>query len=482
MTNGGAAPLQVEATVQRARTAAISWRETLLPLRLEPLGRFRQTLTQTAASLAQQVATDRQCSEEEVFTSEIIPLADAIRYLECHAPQILKSTSPLGKNPLWLGKVQSTIGRAPLGIVLVVAPSNYPLFLPGTQVIQALAAGNAVLLKPAPAAESSQREFVERLWKAGIPEDVLQLLPSTPQAAHDAIHSGVDLIIATGSTETGQSLMRTAAETCTPSLMELSGLDSVHLLPDAPLEIAAQCLHFALSLNIGRTCIAPRRIYAYGRETQLQFEQILSSLPLQEPSPLLEKAMVPLNSALDQGASLIMGSINGSSACTPLVLKDVPEDSALWQDDHFSSIAVIKQVHDENAALQEEARCPFQLASSIFSASRQRAEDLAHRLPASTVTINDIVVPTADPRIPFGGSGNSGFGVTRGQDGLLALTRPKTTMYRSPSATRLHLNRPSPSASFFGHLLTFFHAPNTLRRLRSLAAILKEPKGPDRER
>ena len=204
------------------------------------------------------------------------------------APQRLSTHT----RPFWLRRVTAETRREPLGVVLIIAPANYPLFLPGVQALQALAAGNAVLWKPAPGGMAAAEALRDVLVGCGLDPALLQLLDESPQAAVDAIAAGVDKVFLTGSAATGTAVLYQLAAHLTPAVMELSGCDAVFVLPGAEVERTVAALAFGLRLNGSATCMAPRRLFLVGDHpglvpALLDAVQASSSvaLPVAHPGP-----------------------------------------------------------------------------------------------------------------------------------------------------------------------------------------------------
>ena len=201
----------------------------------------------------------------DTLVSEVLPLAEACRFLEREARWILAPQRlSTHTRPFWLRRVTAETRREPLGVVLIIAPANYPLFLPGVQALQALAAGNAVLWKPAPGGMAAAEALRDVLVGCGLDPALLQLLDESPQAAADAIAAGVDKVFLTGSAATGTAVLSQLAAHCTPAVMELSGCDAVFVLPGAAVDRAAAALAFGLRFNGSATCMAPRRLFLVG--------------------------------------------------------------------------------------------------------------------------------------------------------------------------------------------------------------------------
>ncbi len=251
-------------TIASARAAQSSWGATPVKERLRTLRKFRHALAESAEDLASMVPCELpgslHRSVADTLVSEVLPLAEACRFLEREAAGILAPRQPGNSSrPFWLRGVVTEIHRGPLGLVLIIGPSNYPLFLPGAQALQALAAGNAVLWKPAPGGSAAARATRLLLVAAGIDASLVHILDESPSTATSAIRHGVDKVFLTGSEASGRAVMRELAETLTPSVMELSGCDAVFVLEGADLNKAVEALVFGLRFNGSATCMAPRR-------------------------------------------------------------------------------------------------------------------------------------------------------------------------------------------------------------------------------
>jgi acyl-CoA reductase-like NAD-dependent aldehyde dehydrogenase len=411
----------VTRAVDAARRAQQRWASAPLRQRLRALKALRHRIASAGAELANAVASPNRTPAEKL-ASEVIPLADAIRFLERDAERLLRPKR-FGRRgrPMWLGRVDLEVRREPFGIVLIVSPSNYPLLLASVQAVQALAAGNAVLVKPAPG-HSAPLRMLRTLLD---PEPGLfELLDEDASSVDAAVRAGVDKVVFTGSAENGAAVLSNLAPHLIPATMELSGHDAVFVCDDADLDLVARSVAYGLALNGGATCIAPRRVFA-PRAMAADLERRLSSL---------------VNFA-------------GGDARAPAAVSIVP-------------------VADVEQALALDAECPYALGASIFG-SREASARVAARVNAGCVVINDVIVPTADPRLPFGGRGRSGFGVTRGAEGLLEMTRVKAVSTRTGSF-RPHLAPPHPlDAELFRHYLAAAHGESFAARVRGAFDVIR---------
>ena len=389
--------------ISEVRAAQLVWARKDIRQRLQIVKRLRRLMAGHAEVLGAIVAAVRYRPIEEKLISEILPLADACKFLERESAKIL-APQKFGRRgrPLWLFDCEFEIQRQPFGVVLVVGPKNYPLFLPAVHALQALVAGNAVLIKPAPGTDSVSAAFVSLAREAGIDQSLLVLLPEDEQNVDDAIRAGVDKVVFTGSSKNGRGLLEKLAATNTPAVMELSGEDAVIVLADADTDLVVRALIFGTQLNGGETCIAPRRLIVE--------ESVANEL---------------------------------SARCSAAGVSNIH-----WQ-----------QVRDAETALMFANASDYGLGASIFSRDVTKARQLAARLKTGFVTINDLIVPTADPRMPFGGIKASGFGITRGASGLLEMTFSHVVSIRRGKFSR-HLDWPTRGNSqLFNAYLQLAHGP-----------------------
>jgi acyl-CoA reductase-like NAD-dependent aldehyde dehydrogenase len=476
---------EIESALEAADIAQQTWAAEVVRHRLNKIGKVASEIaTHYARFLA---AIDRpNSSDADKLASEVLPLADACRSTAKTGRRVLAPHSiSFMQGAWWLGRVSVNVNREPWGTVLILGPSNYPLFLPGVQVIQALAAGNAAIVKPAVGGSRAMETLKQCLIACDIPADLLQILPENIEAGQIAMRCGVDKVILTGSIQTGRAVLKELAETLTPSTMELSGCDAMFILPNADLDRAVAALLYALQLNGGATCIAPRRVFVT-QGTLPNFVESLSKRfhesPCRSftvPAPAAKIALKCIEQALAQGAEVLLGELPKSKTTSnitsmqPVILRGVTPQMEIARTDIFAPVACILEVADMSAALAADRLCPYGLAASVFG-TKTFAEHWAERIPAGCVVINDTIVPTADPRVSFGGYDQSGWGVTRGSSGLLEMTRPKTICTRHGKWLP-HLDpQTSQDEKTLALLLQLFHASGIRARLRALREIIRQ--------
>lgn len=461
-----------------ARAAQKSWASTPMTQRLQIVRRFRHQLGESSLSWAEAARGPFATEVGEALCAQVIPLADACRFVERKARRILRRER-LGwrGRPLWLQGVEAEITREPYGVILIIGAANYPLFIPGVQVLQALVAGNGVVLKPGRGGAVAALALLDGWRAAGLPTGLLQVLPDTVEAGQAALQERFDKVVFTGGWTAGQEVAKRLVEHLVPSTMELSGCDAVFVREDADLDRVARALSFGLRWNGGATCIAPRRVFvSQGRLEQLEAHLLrhLSDVP-ERPLHVSQAVRLRpmLEAALSQGATLLAGTMaEDGTTGAPLVLSGAQPSMELLRADIFAPILSLIPVKHDAHALEANRMCPFALGASVFGQDRRGALALAREVNAGVVTVNDLIVPTADPRLPFGGRGWSGFGVTRGAEGLLEMTVPKVTSVRQGRFSP-HLEKcTATDLQLFQQYCTFIHGSSWRHRWSAVCGLV----------
>lgn len=458
----------LQAALRQARTAQAAWAALPLAKRLEPVARLRARLAREPEALAEIVAAEIGKTRFEAIGSEILPAAEACRFLLKRAPAILAPRGETLRGTLpFTGR--AVVRRVPWGVVAILVPWNYPLYLCASPALHALVAGNAVALKASPRARQTVQALGEWLWEAGIPRDLLAVLDSSDETGRELAASPlIDRIVFTGSSRTGRSILAAAAASLVPATVELSGCDAAFVLSDASLELAADGLSFGLRLNAGRTCVCPRSIFVE-EPVAARFIGLFSAklsarklLAPMDPQTLREA---------DELAAKLSGagaqSLNGRSpgdAERAVIVAGGAEALAVAQG-NFVPAAVVARVAGIQEALRLEGASPYALGASIYTRSAERAWDLAERLRAGMVTINESVTAAGEAALPFGGCGESGYGVRGGEEGLLEMTRPQTLAFARGSF-RPHHAAGTEAEGFIRALLRARHSGNFFSRAK----------------
>lgn len=470
-----------------SRRVQQQWSERPLAERLRLIRRVRERIVACCDALCGAVAEDLGKPAVETLACEILPWAEACRFLERRAAAILRPRRvSFRETPLWLWGQRDTVYRRPRGIVGIIGTWNYPIYLNGVQIVQALTAGNAVWWKPSEVAPRTADALWELLHEVGFPAGLLARLPATREAGRVLTEGDVDHVVFTGHAETGRVIAANLGRRLISSTLELSGCDALFVLEDADLELAAKAVCFGIRLNAGQTCLAVRRVFV-ARPVYAEFLRHLEPLLAAEPPLRLalarqrDQAEQLIAEAVAQGARLLGDSASrraDSDPCLmpPILVADASPEMALCREATFAPVAAVIPFDRLDEAVEAQNLCPYALGASVFTRNAAAARRIAARLRTGSVCINDVIAPTAHPATPFGGSRASGWGVTQGAEGLLELTVPQVLSQRRGS-WRPHFDPPGTSRftsrSMLEALLRWQHAGTWRQRWGALGDLVR---------
>lgn len=484
--------------ISSCRQQQEAWASLPVRQRLRPVRAFRRLLVREGDRLSRTVVTDMGKRFEEAL-GEVLGLAEACRFLECEAGRLLRPRPvPRRHRPLWLWGQHDTVYRQPRGVVGIIGTWNFPILLNGTQILQALAAGNGVAWKPSELAAGSAAMLFGLLEEAGFPKHLVHLLEPTREAGRDLAESDVDHVVFTGSDATGRQLASRLGQRLVSSTLELSGCDAMFVMEDADVPLAAKAAWFGSTLNRGQTCLAVRRAFVhysiYGAFIDALRPLAAAALPVSlAMASQVQQAEELVALALADGARLLEGSQpvaltrqsgegRPGNLCPVRVVLDAPPDTAVCTQATFAPLMAVFPFDTVEEALRLNALCPFGLGASVFTRDVAGAARLAARLRVGVVTVNDVVVPTAHPATPLGGRGASGWGVTQGAEGLLEMTMPQVVSlcgshYR-PHYEPVGTTWMSRAEALRG-LLEWGHGATICLRLGGLWRLLRAPRTPE---
>jgi acyl-CoA reductase-like NAD-dependent aldehyde dehydrogenase len=473
-------------TTDQCRLRQAEWENLPFTQRLRPVRAFRHLLVENATPLCEAVGSDIGKPHDEALAGELLPLAEACRFLERNARSLLRPRHvSAGSRPLWLWGQKDQVFRRPRGIVGIIGTWNYPVFLNGVQILQALTAGNGVIWKPSELGHSSARVLTNLLDQAGYPAGLFQGLPATREAGSDLANAAIDHVVFTGSSTTGRKLAETLGRRLISSTMELSGCDAMFVLEDADLALAAQAAWFSATANRGQTCISSRRAFVHRRLYAPFIQRLKAFAESAAPITLALEAQVEqademVHEAIAQGGTAFPtfeGAATNGDPLTfrPTVVFDAQPNMAICQDASFAPIIAVLPFDEIDDALQMDAACTYGLGASVFG-SMSRAAGLASRLRVGMVAINDVIAPTAHPATPFGGRKESGWGVTQGAEGLLEMTVPQVISIKRGRFRPHYMaatGKPFLSAQGFQGMLEWGHAATFGQRFAGLRRLIR---------
>lgn len=340
------------------------------------------------------------------------------------------------------GETRAVLNYRPIGVVGGIGPWNWPLMITIWQIAPALRMGNTIVLKPSANTTLSVLALVE-IINTTLPEGIVQIIAANRGVgAAMNTHPGIDKITFTGSTSAGKKIAASAADTLKRLTLELGGNDAGIVLDDADPQAIAEGLFWGAFLNTGQTCAALKRLYVPDSlydDVCSALTEVAKNMPmgvgLDEQNvlgPLQNKAQYDIvadlvQKAKDSGARILLGgnpdeNAKGFFYPTTLVA-DIDRDNPLVVEEQFGPALPIIRYSTLEEAIEEANRLDVGLGASVWSSNIERAREVAAKIQAGTVWINKH--GAIDPRVPFGGIKQSGYGIEFGVEGLKHMGLPQ---------------------------------------------------------
>jgi acyl-CoA reductase-like NAD-dependent aldehyde dehydrogenase len=378
-----------------------------------------------------------------IFESRYVDLpmvVDVLQYYAGWASKIHGETIPVR------GPYFNYTRREPVGVVGAIVPWNFPLLLASWKIAPALAAGNTVICKPAELTSLTALKFAETCQQAGLPDGVFNVLTGKGSGAGLGLvkHPGVDRIAFTGSTATGQAIMRAGADTLKRITLELGGKSPNIVFADADLDAAVKGAYNGIFYGKGEVCVAGSRLFVENKLHDAFMEKLVARAgKLQPGDPLdpktrlgavaseaqLKKDLEYVEIGKKEGARLLLGGerawVGGSKGyfMQPTIFDGVRNDMRLAQEEIFGPVLATIEFGDVDEVIREANKNPYGLAAAVWTRDLRKAHYVAHRLRAGTVWVNTFGL--FDAAAPFGGYKASGFGRELGMHALEHYTQVK---------------------------------------------------------
>jgi len=437
------AEAEVRAAVERARAAQPAWHELGISKRLQVVRRFQTLLHEKKSDVARVITRESGKPYVEALLTEVVVALDAAQFLIANAHSLLRDQR-IGHANLVMKAKRGWVVREPYGVIGIISPWNYPFNIPATEGLAALAAGNAVVVKPSEFTTLSVLELQSLLRSAGLPEALFQVVPGAGATGAALVDSRIDKLIFTGSVASGKKVAQTAAARLLPVVLELGGKDPMVVLDDADLEVASSAAVWGAFVNAGQTCLSVERCYVH----QNLYERFLAAVvektgklrvgngldPQTEVGPLIHQRQLQIveaqvEEARTGGARVLAGGARlpelGANFYAPTVIADVHHGMRLMQEETFGPVLPVMAFSSGDEAVHLANDSEFGLAASVWTRDRKRGEAMAARLQAGTVMVNDVVSCYGISEAPHGGVKSSGLGRTHGRFGLEEMVRVK---------------------------------------------------------
>lgn len=424
---------EVGRALERARCVQAAWADLGFDERASYLRRALDILVASSDEFVEVIRRETGKTRQEALMMEVFASCDALAYWAKRAKRILRERRQ--RMHLLSPLKYLRIRYRPLGVVGIITPWNGPFVLSLVPTVQALMAGNAVILKPSEIAPYSGKLVGDLFDRTGLPAGILQVVLGDGETGAALVDAGVDKISFTGSVATGRKVGESCGRQLIPCTLELGGKDPFIVCADANLERAAGGAVFGSFLNSGQICMSAERFYVVDEVaeefTRLVVEKVRalrqSDGEACDVGPLFcpqQLAIVErqVEDARAKGASVLVGGRRNPELrglyYEPTVVTGVTHDMALMREETFGPVIPIMRVADEDEALRLANDSAYGLTASIWSRDRRHALRRASVLATGSVNINDSGITYGAPEAPFGGVKNSGVGRVNGEEGL----------------------------------------------------------------
>ncbi|HKO59793.1 MAG TPA: aldehyde dehydrogenase family protein [Pyrinomonadaceae bacterium] len=449
----------VRQAVGRARAAQPAWTSASFRQRAKVILKARELMLAESDEVAELVARETGKPATEALSMEILPTLDAMHYFAHASENLLRSTKiDIGQ----YGKMgrSSRIVYKPFGVVGIISPWNFPLATPADEIVMALMAGNAVVLKPSELTPLIALKIGDLFHRSGLPEGLLEIVTGDGSTGAALVDAGVDKIMFTGSVATGKRVAEAAAKHLTPVVLELGGKDPMVVLDDANIEVAARGAVWGAFANAGQACASVERCYVHDSIASQFIEQVLKETRLlkqgvnddSDVGAMTNERQLHIvedhvREAKERGARILVGGervrdVDGYFYA-PTVLTGVDHSMTIMREETFGPLLPIQTFKTEEEAIRLANDTVFGLTASVWTKDIARGRRLAEQIDAGTVMVNEVVYTHGIPQTPWGGVKQSGYGRTHGRMGLLELVWPQ----------HVHVNRVSflPDLWWYGY-------------------------------
>ncbi|MFC4357403.1 succinic semialdehyde dehydrogenase [Halobium salinum] len=432
----------LDRAVERAREARREWTDRSARARAAVLERFHDRLLDRREEALDLVQLESGKARMDAM-SEVLDVANTARYYANEAESTLESED---RAPAVPGATRTRVHHRPVGVVGAISPWNYPLTLAVSDLLPALLAGNAVLLKPDEETPYTALWVADLLRGCGLPEGLFPVVTGEGPELGPALVEAVDFVQFTGSTAVGKEVAERAGRELTPASMELGGKNPLLVLADADVEKTASGAVTACFSNAGQLCIAAERLYVHTdvyddfldafvgatRDLDLgvgyDYDAEMGSL---QNADQLSKTREHLDDAVEKGAEVLTGGRErpdvGPYVHEPTVLTGVTEEMTLYREETFGPLVAVYEVDDVKEAVRRANDSPYGLNGSVWTEDERLGEHVAEHLECGTVNVNDAYLATwGAVDAPMGGMNDSGLGRRHGPEGLLKFTESQT--------------------------------------------------------
>ncbi len=441
-------PAELEEILAEARHAQGLWEREPFATRSALLRRVAHEIVADDVALARLIVDETGKPLAEAYTHDLLVAVEELMWLANRLESVL-AQKRLPFPQLVLKQKRGWVSHEPVGVVGVISPWNFPLGLPLTQVATAVAAGNAVVLKPSELTPLTGARIEALFRRAGAPAGLVRVVHGHGESVGAALvgHRQIDALVFTGSTEVGRIVGRRAGERLCPATLELGGKDPMLVLDDADLDRAVAGALWGSFANCGQVCSGIERIYVHRSLHDAFVERFVDGArrlrigdgrdPGIELGPLIseeqrDRVEALVGDAIAHGAELLTGGTRPSTGLPgwfhePTILSGEPASARLRDEELFGPVVTVVSIDNDMSAVRLANDSRFALGASIWTRDVARGRELARQVRAGSVWLNDHLYSFGAGQAPWGGRGASGVGRTHGRQGLESLSHVKFT-------------------------------------------------------
>ncbi|MFI9408625.1 aldehyde dehydrogenase family protein [Nocardia gamkensis] len=434
----GSADMTVSAAVERTRRSFASGRTRGVEWRLEQLRGIVKLLDEREEEIAAALADDLGRNKAEAWFGDVASTRGEAEYAIKH----VRSWMRRRRQPL--SPIQypgsAWIQFEPLGVVLIIGPWNYPVYLTLSPLVAAVAAGNCAVVKPSELAPATSA-LLARLVPEYLDSEAISVIEGDASVTQDLLSCGFDHALFTGGTEIGKKIMAGAAPTLTPVTLELGGKSPVIVAEDADLDIVARRIAWVKLMNSGQTCIAPDYVLADHRIRDRLVDKIIAQIVEFERDTSVDGRRIVNQRQFDRlagyldkthGRIALGGRVTESSlSIEPTVIVDPHPEDAVMQEEIFGPVLPVLSYETLDEAIAFVNARPKPLAGYYFTRSSSAQRRLVDEIPCGGAVINHVAMHCLVPQLPFGGVGASGIGAYHGRWGFEALSHRKAVLKKT---------------------------------------------------
>jgi aldehyde dehydrogenase (NAD+) len=427
--------LDVTALLRNVRSEFGSGRTRALSWRLQQLRGIERLCEERDAEITAALAEDLGRSPVDAWLGDIASTKAEATYARKH----LKSWMHRSRVSLPMNQLpgRGWVQYDPLGVVLVIGPWNYPLYLSLAPLVAAVAAGNCAVIKPSELAPATSA-VLSRLIPQYLDPKAVRVVEGDAAVTQALLAQGFDHVLFTGGTEVGKKIMAAAAPTLTPVTLELGGKSPVIVASDADIDVAARRIAWVKLINSGQTCIAPDYVLVERAVADELIDKIVANISEFRSAEQDPSMRIVNQRQFDRLASLISttdgkvvkgGEFDRSALrIEPTVVVNPSPDDAVMADEIFGPILPVLTVDSLDSAAEFVNSKPKPLALYLFTASRLVAQALIDRIPSGGAVVNHVAMHCMVPQLPFGGVGASGMGAYHGRWGFEAMSHRRSVL------------------------------------------------------